>query len=145
MAAAAARFVLLRGADDDGLARVRRRSTVDEPLRRRRRTAAAVADGLELVHELGMREELGHRSERESPEVLVEPGDDHPRRLRPPARAPAPTTSSLEELHLVDPDDLEALRRGGELRDRRDGNRAHARAGMAHDVGRVVAVVDHAA
>ncbi len=48
----------------------------------------------------------------------------------------------LEELHLVDPDDLEAL---GALQDvvrARDRDRAHPRSGMADDVGRVVPVVD---
>ena len=75
VAAAATRLVLLRGADHDRLARVRRRRAVHEALRRRRRAPAAMADRLELVHELGVGQELGHRPERESPEVLIEARD----------------------------------------------------------------------
>ena len=73
VAVAAACLVLLRRADHDRVAGVRRRPAVDEPLRRRRRSAAAVADGLQLVDELGMRQQNGHRPERLAPEVLVEP------------------------------------------------------------------------
>jgi hypothetical protein len=53
VAVAAARLVLLGSANDHRLARVGGRQLVDEPLRRRRRTAAAVADRLQLVDELG--------------------------------------------------------------------------------------------
>ena len=35
-----------------------------------------MADGLELVHELGMGQELGDGAERKATEVLVETGDD---------------------------------------------------------------------
>src|SRR5690349_16443416 len=55
-----------------------RRRAVDEPLRHRRRPAAAVADGLQLVDELGAAEQLRHRPEREAAEVLVEPAGDDP-------------------------------------------------------------------
>jgi hypothetical protein len=59
VAVPAARLVLLGSPHDDRLAGVRRCPTVDEPLRRRRRAAAAVAHGLELVHELGIGEQVG--------------------------------------------------------------------------------------
>ena len=108
VAVAAACLVLLGRADDDRLARVRRRAPVDEPLRRRRRAAAAVADGLQLVDELGVREELRHRPEGEPSEVLVEAGDDDPdAAVRELERVRDDRV--LEELHLVDPDDVESL------------------------------------
>jgi len=62
--------------DDDRLARVRCRSPVHQALRGRRRPAAAVADRLQLVHELGVRQQRGHGPERQSAEVLVEPRSD---------------------------------------------------------------------
>ena len=76
VAAAAARLVLLVRAHHDRLARVRRGLPVDEPLRRRRRAAAAMANGLELVDELGVDEQRRHGAEREPAEVLVEAGGD---------------------------------------------------------------------
>ena len=141
VAAAAACFVLLRSADDDGLAGVRRGPAVDEPLGGRGRATAAVADGLQLVDELGMRQELGHRTEGKSPEVLVEPRhDDADSAIGQLERVL--DDRRLEELHLVDPDDLEPLCTLEDVVHGRHRNSAHARAGMAHDVGRVVAVVD---
>ena len=104
MAAPAARLVLLGCSDDDGLARVRSGTTVDEALRGRRRPTAAVAHGLQLVHELGVREQLGHRAERQAAEVLIQTCDDDAR----PAVCElerARDDAVSEELRLVDPDD----------------------------------------
>ena len=118
-----------------------RRPAVDEALRRRGRAAAAVADRLQLVDELGVREQLGHDAERQPAEVLVEPRDDDPdaavgeRERRVDDRA-------VEELHLVDADDVVAGGAGDELRHALDGDGAHARPGVRDDVGRVVPVVD---
>ena len=68
-----------------------------------------MADGLQLVHELGVREELRHRAEGKAAEVLVEPGDDDAdAAIREVERAARRRLA--EELHLVDPDDVEALR-----------------------------------
>ena len=63
--------------DEHGVARVRSRGAVDQTLRRGRRASAAMAHRLKLVDELGMREELRHGAERQPPEILVEPRDDH--------------------------------------------------------------------
>src|SRR6478609_6935170 len=60
VARAAARLVLFERA-------------VDEPLGHGCRPAAAVTDGLQLVHELGAAQQLRHGGEREAAEVLVEP------------------------------------------------------------------------
>ncbi len=109
VAAAAACLVLLGRPDDHGVPGVRCRRAVDEPLGRRRRSAAAMADGLELVDELGVREELGHRPERQPPEVLVEPGDDHTHAALGEVER-RHDDSLTEELRLVDPHDVEALR-----------------------------------
>jgi hypothetical protein len=70
---AAARFIRVERADDDRRAVRGSGVAVDEPLRHRRGPAAAVADGLQLVHELGTAQQLRHRAEREAAEVLVEP------------------------------------------------------------------------
>ena len=143
MAVAASSLVRVERADDDRLTRVRRGLAVDEPLGRRRRAAATVADGLELVDELGAREELGHRPEGLSAEVLVEPGGDYPNAALG-ERERSVDDRRLEELHLVDPDDVAASRPGDELRAAvdRDGGHAHPR--VADHVSRVVAVVDAA-
>src|SRR4029079_17225374 len=94
--------------------------------------AAAVADGLELVDELGMREQLGHRSERKPAEVLVEPRSDHTGAAVGKRRSSTPELV-LEELGLVDADHLEPACVLDELGHAADGDRAHADAGMADD------------
>jgi hypothetical protein len=77
VAVATAGLVLLGRTDHDRVAGVRRRPAVDESLRQRRGLSAAVADRLQLVDEVGEREQLRHRAEGQAPEVLVEPrGDD---------------------------------------------------------------------
>ena len=114
---------------------------VDEPLRRRRRAAAAVADGLQLVDELCAREKLGHGPERLPAEVLVEPGRDHADAALG-ERERGIDNGRLEELRLVDPHDVAAAGACDQLRAAVDGHGGHAHAGMTHDVGRVVAVVD---
>ena len=48
----------------------------------------------------------------------------------------------VEELHFVDPHDVESVRMPDDLGDRRHGYGAHSCTGVADDVGRVVAVVD---
>jgi hypothetical protein len=53
MAIPAACLVLLERTDDDRVAVGGSGRSVDEPLGHRRRAAAAVADGLQLVDELG--------------------------------------------------------------------------------------------
>ena len=141
VAVAAARFVRVERADDDRLTRVGRGPPVDQPLRRRRRPAAAVANGLQLVDELGAGEELGHRAERQAAEVLVEArGDDANAAVS--ERERGVDDRRLEELHLVDPDDVAAAGPRDELGAAvdRDGGHPHAR--VADDVGGVVAVVD---
>jgi hypothetical protein len=100
-----------------------------------------VADGLELVDELGVGEERGHGAEREPAEVLVEPGRNH-------TRAPVGQLERglddgrLEELHLVDADNLGVACADQKLRHGRDGDGMHPDARVAHDVAHVVAVVD---
>jgi hypothetical protein len=79
--------------------------------------------------------------ERKAPEVLVEPGrDDAGAAVR--ERERRVDDGLVEELHLVDADHVEAVCTREDVGDavHRDG--AHAHAGMAHDVGSVVAVVD---
>ena len=134
-------LVLLGGPHHDRLARVRRRQSVHETLRRRRRATAPVTDRLQLVHELGMRQELRHRSEREPPEVLVEPCHDDPHAVTRELER-MPDDRMLEELDLVDPDDVESRRACGHVLRRRDRDGTHSCARMAHDVRRVVPVVD---
>ena len=141
VAVAAARLVLLVRAHDDRRARVRRGPAVDQPLRRRRAAAAAVADRLQLVDELGVGQELRHRPEREPPEVLVEPGRDHPGAVVGELERDADDLF-VEELGLVDADHLEAARPLGELGHARHRHGPHPDAGVADDVGGVVAVVD---
>src|SRR5665809_107407 len=100
MAVAAARLVLLGCTDEHRLSSVRRRLPVDETLGGGRRAAAAVADGLELVHELGMGEELGNRAERKPAKVLIEScGHDPGSALGEIERGG--DDGRLEELHLV--------------------------------------------
>ena len=120
MAAAAPRLVLLGRADHDGVSGVRGRPAVHEPLRGRRRTAAAVTDGLQLVDELRVGEQQRHRAERLPPEVLVEAGGDDSRSALG-ERERGLHDRRLEELHLVDADDVVALRAAVELRHRADG------------------------
>ena len=127
VARAAARLVLLERADDDRRAVGGSGRAVDEPLRHRRRAAAAVADRLQLVDELGAAEELGHRAEREAAEVLVEPaGDDALPRLDEAVEDEQDL--GREELNLVDADDVVALDEAGDVgRARRPRPRASAR------------------
>jgi hypothetical protein len=100
-----------------------------------------MADGLQLVDELRACEELGHRSERQPAEVLVESRSDHAgAALR--ERQRRVDDRRLEELHLVDPHDVDAARPRDELRAAVDGHGRHPHACMADDVRRVVAVVD---
>ena len=141
MAVAAACLVLFGRTDDDRLARVRRRSPVDEALRRRRGPTTAVADRLQLVDELGVGQEVRHRPERKPPEVLVETGGDDPYATRREVER-VRDDGVPEELHLVDPDHVESLRALGHVVCGCDGHGPHARARVAHDVGRVIAVVD---
>ena len=110
VAAAAAGLVRVERADLDRLAVERRGLAVDEPLGHRRRAAAAVADGLELVDELGDAEQGRHRRRTA--------GRESPARGRRRRRARRPATSAVdrvddpvvEELHLVDPDRVVAPR-----------------------------------
>jgi hypothetical protein len=76
---------------------------VDEPLGHRGRAAAAMADGLQLVDELRPAEQLGHRAERQSAKVLVEPRRDD---ARSPLdkRVDDENDPRCEELDLVDAD-----------------------------------------
>ena len=109
VAVAAARLVLLVRAHDDRRPRIGRRPTVDQALRRRCSAAAAVADGLQLVDELGVRQQRRHRPEREPPEVLVEPRRDHAGTVVGELERDADDLF-VEELRLVDADHLEAAR-----------------------------------
>ena len=69
-----------------------------------------MADGLQLVDELGVREELGHRPERQAPEILVEARDDDPDAALGEVER-ARDDALTEELSLVDTDDVESLAR----------------------------------
>ena len=73
-----------------------------------------MADGLQLVDELGVREQLGHRPERQPTEVLVEPRRDHAG-AAVGERERGADDLLLEELGLVDPDHLEPARALDEL------------------------------
>src|SRR5688500_3426839 len=141
IARAAARLVRVERADLDRRAVERRRLSVDEPLRPRCGAAADVADRLELVDELREAEQQRHRPERLAPEVAVEPGRDDALAARD-ALLNRVDELRLEELRLVDTDDVVAVRPPKRLLDSADGDRAHPRAGVADDVGDVVAVVD---
>ncbi len=103
--------------------------------------AAAVADGLELVDELGAAEELGHGAERKAAEVLVEAGGDDARSVLDEALDDVDDLRR-EELHLVDADRVVAARDPDDLLRPRHGDGAHLRARVADDVADVVAVVD---
>src|SRR5262249_13763706 len=129
VALAAARLVLLGCSDDDRVAGIRSRQTVDEPLCRRRRTAAAVADGLELVDELGVGEQLRHRADGQPAEVLIEPCGDDPR-TAVGERQRRTDDARFEELHLVDADHLMPGGARDELGHAPDGYAAHAYAGV---------------
>ncbi len=100
-----------------------------------------MADCLQLVDELRAAEQLRHRAERQTAEVLVEPGRDdscaaldehvdHEHDLR------------REELHLVDADHVVALPQPRDVLGPRDRDGAHLRPCVADDVADVVAVVD---
>jgi len=88
-----------------------------------------MADGLELVHELGIREEVGHDAERQPAEVLIEAGDDdaHTAVCERQRRI---DDATVEELHLVDADHIVAGAAGNELGHAFDGNGPHPRARM---------------
>src|SRR5206468_9134182 len=133
-AAAAAGLIRVERADLDRGPRERSGLALDEPLCQRRRPAAAVADGLELVDELGDAEELRHRAERQTAEVLREPGGNYARAASD-ERLHRLDDRLVEELHLVDADDLVP---GGDAEDvgrvpRGDG--AELRPRVADDVG----------
>jgi len=82
-----------------------------------------------------------NRAERKPAKVLIEPcGDDSGSVLGELERCA--DDGRLEELHLVDPEDLEAPRSRDELRHRRDRNAAHPSARVTDDVRGVEAVVD---
>ena len=100
-----------------------------------------MADGLQLVDELGAAEQLRHRPEREAAEVLVQPARDDP---HPTLDEAVEDEGDLrrEELDLVDADDVVAVHQAGDVGRVVDGDRAHTRAGMADDVADVVPVVD---
>src|SRR5204862_4363878 len=100
VAGAAARLVRVVRADHDRLACERRGHPADEALRHRRGTAAAVADRLELVDELGQAEQCRQLAERAAAEVLREPrGDDA--RSPPDEGLDRVDDALVEELHLV--------------------------------------------
>jgi len=74
-----------------------------------------------------------NRAERKPAKVLIEPcGDDSGSVLGELERCA--DDGRLEELHLVDPEDLEAPRSRDELRHRRDRNAAHPSARVTDDV-----------
>jgi len=101
---AGARFVALLGADEDDRVVVRGRTPVDDALCARRWFAAHHADGGELVHAFGHREQRRHRAERLAAEIQVQPGaDDAPTfgcQMIDDARQ-----IGVEELRLIDADD----------------------------------------
>jgi hypothetical protein len=107
-----ARLVGVVRPDLDGGAVERSGRAVDQPLGQRGRTAAALADRLKLVDELGDAEQRRHRPEGQSPEVLRQSGGDD-------AGSPADELldhahdAVVEELHLVDADGVVALGEGG--------------------------------
>ena len=115
-----------------------------EALGERGRAAAAMADRLELVDELGDAEQRRHRPERLGAEVLRETGGDDAR-AAPDERRNGVDDAVVEELHLVDPDCVVAVREPKHLGRRGCGDGAHLRAGMRDDVPDVVAVVDDGA
>jgi hypothetical protein len=100
-----------------------------------------MADGLELVHELGMRQELRHGAERQPAKVLIETRGDDARSASGKVERRG-HDSRIEELHLVDPDDVVSRCERDELRDRRDGYRGHAHSSVADDICGVIPVVD---
>src|SRR5690606_14742879 len=63
------------------------------------------ADGVELVHLLGDREECPHGAKRLSPEVHIRARDNHPNTMIGEVRDHT-DNARIEELHLVDSDDL---------------------------------------
>ena len=141
IAGAAARLVRVERADLDRRPVERCGLAVDEPLRARRGAAAAMADGLQLVDELGHAEEQRHRPERLAAEVAVQARGDDP--LAPEHHLLNRVDDlGLEELRLVDPDDVVPLGAAQRVADAVDRDRTHARAGVADDVRDVVAVVD---
>ena len=114
-------------------------------LRLRRRGAAHHAHRELLGDHVGDDEEARHRAEGAAEVVLLEAGDDDAGAAIGEALGDV-DDAFVEELRLVDADDGDGagllLQLGVDLGARRDGHRVDARGGVAHDVARVVAVVD---
>jgi hypothetical protein len=102
VAAAAAGLVTHRSADEnDGIA-PGCGPAIDEPLRPAGFSAAFLADGVQLYHMVGEREEGGHKPERLPAEVLVQAGGND----IDPAISEMLTEvhdAFVEELNLLDP------------------------------------------
>src|SRR4029077_3900098 len=96
---------------------------VDEALVAAGRTAAGHADGLELVDDLGDREERGHGAERQAAEIHVDAGQ-HDAHTLIRERVRDGDDAIVQELHFVDRDDFGART-----------NRAHHRLGGVHRLG----------
>ncbi len=119
----------VRRSHHDRVAGVGSGPALDESLRGGGGAAAAVADGLQLVDELGVGEQLGHDAEGKASEVLVEPGDDDADAAVGEVER-RPDDAGVEELHLVDPDHIVPGRPADELRHTVDRDGAHAHAGV---------------
>src|SRR5690348_18393559 len=76
MAGPASRFVCLRASDHDRRRVVARWSARNESLISARRIAALHADRVQLVYDLGNRQELWHGAKRLTAKVGVRAGDD---------------------------------------------------------------------
>ena len=135
-AVAAARFVNAARTDQHAIA------AGDEPLCVIRRVTADDADGERLGDVLGDRQQLRHRLERASKEILIQPGDDDP--LAAIREGVARSWQVLvEELPFVDSDHLGVVvDHPHELVRARHGARRNPHVAVRDDVIVAVAIVD---
>src|SRR5262245_35773309 len=105
MAGPAPRLVALLSPDHDGRGVVSGGTAIDQPLVAAGQVAADDTDRPQLVHLLGYRHQVAHRTERLAPEIGIYAGEDDtdpPGRERSRHRDDAP----VQELRLVDRDQL---------------------------------------
>ncbi len=137
----ATRLVGVERAHLDGLTRKRRRLTIHQALGAGSRTTAAMTDRLQLVDELGAREQVGHRTEWLRAKVGVETGSDYAYSALGQINT---HTHDLvvKELDLVDADDVVPAGKTIDITGGAHPNGAHTNPRVAHHMRDVVPIVD---